>query len=475
MKKLIIPMLLSLSFSVFADANLPQVSAPEELVRGDFAEGTITQISPAEIAEFLPWAQNAKNQLTRALQTARTLPLRDRRTHIERSIRSVVNRSGDRQYQMFMRFSLNRGLLLVSEMSKVMDMTAIGAQESALDILQRSIEVALGFYESDLSFQNRAANGNATTALSYAQFALNFKNSLYAGVINVLDAKAQYRLLYKLVEMVNWDLSRDAHAPNYADSIVEAYELQQDLYPEPVEDDRLNLRYIRRLNSLKILTLGVSNTSSVNEEVGSYIGNGRRTDIQSEDLRIARSALNASSWTARLAAVNQISNMPGDDVTALLIDKYLDSDSDVTAAVHSALLKRDISNSALQARIMNVYGRASSWTTRQNIARLLSRARNSQVTSYLIQILTQDSDSDVQAAALKAINQRSVSHEHLSDLEALSRSSSWTKRQSAARILGDVQHMDSFRLLGKMLARESDSDVIAAINNSMNRLRTVLN
>ncbi|MCE3011978.1 MAG: hypothetical protein LW878_02835, partial [Proteobacteria bacterium] len=85
MKKLIIPMLLSLSFSAFADLSLPQISAPDELVRGDFAEGTITQISSAEIAEFLPWAQNAKNQLTRALNTARTLPLRDRRTHIERS------------------------------------------------------------------------------------------------------------------------------------------------------------------------------------------------------------------------------------------------------------------------------------------------------------------------------------------------------------------------------------------------------
>jgi hypothetical protein len=475
MKKLIIPMLLSLSFSAFADLSLPQISAPDELVRGDFAEGTITQISPAEIAEFLPWAQNAKNQLTRALNTARTLPLRDRRTHIERSIRSVVNRSGDRQYQMFMRFSLNRGLLLVSEMTKTMDMTDIGANESALDILQRSIEVALSFYESDLSFQNRAQNGNTTTVLSYAQFATSFKNSLYAGVINVLDAKAQYRLLYKLIEMVNWDLSRDAHANNHAESIVEAYELLQDLHPEPVEDDRLNLRYIRRLNSLKLLSLGTPAVQRPVDDVGTFIGSGRRTEIQTEDLRIARSALNASSWTARLAAVRQISEIAGDDVTALLIERYLDSDGDVLAAVHSALMRRDVSDAQLQAKIMNVYGRSGSWSARNNMTKLLARARSSQATSFLIQILNNDSDGDVQASAYSALSSRSLGYEHLSDLEVLSRNASWTKRQRAAQLLGRLEHMDSFRLLGKMLARESDGDVISAINSSMTKLRTVLN
>ena len=256
MKPLIISALLfSLSFSARADTSLPRIHAPEELVTGDFEEGVITQISPAEIAEFLPWAQNAQNQLTRALNTTRSIPLRDRLPHLEHAVKSVVNLSGSRQYQMFMRFALNRGLLLVSEMSKTMDMTQIGAQENALDLLQRSIQVALSFYESDLSFQNRSHNGNSSVQLSYARFGLSFKSALYYGVINVLDAKAQYRLMHKLVEMTNWDLSRDAHASTYADSIVEAYDMLEDLRDNFPEDARSNLRLIRRLNSLKILTL----------------------------------------------------------------------------------------------------------------------------------------------------------------------------------------------------------------------------
>ncbi|MCE3011779.1 MAG: hypothetical protein LW878_01820 [Proteobacteria bacterium] len=246
---------LSFSLQAFSQVSLPRIDAPEELTAGSFEEGTITRISESEIAEFLPWAQNAQNQLNRALNTARSMPLRDRLPHIERAVKSVVNRSGSRQYQMFMRFALNRGLLLVSEMQSSMNMEDIGAQENALDLLQRSIQVALSFYESDLSFQNRAQNGNNSTVLSYARFGLLFKDSMLAGVINVLDANAQYRLMYKLVEMTNWDLSRDAHANSYADSIVEAYELMQDLPAEPLADDRANLRLIRRLNALKILTL----------------------------------------------------------------------------------------------------------------------------------------------------------------------------------------------------------------------------
>lgn len=270
--KLLAVLALSFSLQALAQVSLPRIDAPEELTGGTFEEGTITRISDAEIAEFLPWAQNAQNQLNRALNTARSMPLRDRLPHIERAVKSVVNRSGSRQYQMFMRFALNRGLLLVSEMQSHMNMEEIGAQENALDILQRSIQVALSFYESDLSFQNRAQNGEASTVLSYARFGLLFKDNLLAGVINVLDAKAQYRLMYKLVEMTNWDLSRDAHANSFADSIVEAYELLQDLPAEPVADDRAGLRLIRRLNALKLLTLSAPSAPGRGSVGGSSTG-----------------------------------------------------------------------------------------------------------------------------------------------------------------------------------------------------------
>ncbi len=252
--KQIIPATLAALFSLGALATeLPNVPAPRELTSGEFAEGTVTQLTEAEVAEFLPWAQNARNTLNRALTQARSLPLRDRRAHIERAVEGVVRRSGSRQYQMRMRFALNRGMLLVDELERHVDMNSLGAQENALDILQRSIAAGLAFYETDLAFQRRTEEGNTSTVVEYARFGASYMRELYPAVLNVLDASAQYRLLYKLIEMVNWDLSRDAEAASYSEIIVEAYELLQGLPQAPERDDRANLRMIRRLHSLRII------------------------------------------------------------------------------------------------------------------------------------------------------------------------------------------------------------------------------
>ncbi len=253
--------LLILSLPVFA-TDLPQVQPPRELVSGEFAEGTITQLTAAEVAEFVPWAQNAQNQLNRALTQARSLPLRDRLPHVEHAMQAVVRRSGSRQYQMSMRFALNRGLLLVDELERHVDMNEVGAQESALDLLQRAITVGLAFYESDLSFQRRAQNGDTSSVVEHARFGIAFMQGMYPGVLNVLDAGAQYRLLHKLIEMVNWDLSRDGEAASYAETIVEAYDLLQAMPATPPAEDRASLRLIRRLHSLRIISAQVQATRS---------------------------------------------------------------------------------------------------------------------------------------------------------------------------------------------------------------------
>lgn len=254
-KKLVLLVATQLIYSTVLAQGLPTIKTPDELSAGAFAEGTITRLSSAEVAEFLPWAQNARNQLNRALTQVAQLPLRERLPVLERVARAVVAQSGPRQYQLLMRFALNRGLLLVDELERSTDMSAIGAIENALDLVQRSITVALRFYESDLAFQQRAVSDTHAVTIPHAQFGRAFMQELYPAVVNVLDAGAQYRLLYKLVEMVNWDLSRDAEANVFAEIIVEAYELTQDLPAVPSGDDKTNLRYVRRLNSLRIVSL----------------------------------------------------------------------------------------------------------------------------------------------------------------------------------------------------------------------------
>ncbi len=290
MKQLLFSFLLiGLAQASWASLSLPRIAAPEELSDGDFAEGTLTQLSSQEVAEFLPWAQNAQNQLSRALTVARTMPLRERPQYIDRAIRNVVGRSGGRQYQMFMRFALNRGMLLVKELEKFADMDAVGAQENALDILQRSIQVALSFYESDLSFQRRAQSGESGVELTYARFGASYMSGLYPALINVLDSAAQYRLMYKLVEMTNWDLSRDAGAQAFAEHIVEAHDMLSDLPAEPLRSDRDNLRNVRRLHGLRILT--VKNSVDEVDRLARLSAEAREAELRRTQEEAARAEL----------------------------------------------------------------------------------------------------------------------------------------------------------------------------------------
>jgi hypothetical protein len=76
-----------------------------------------------------------------------------------------------------------------------------------------------------------------------------------------------YRFLYILVQMVNWDLSRDADTAKYAETIVEAHEMTVDLPEQALNHDKDNLRLIRRLNSLRIIQVrNISTSTRVTEE-----------------------------------------------------------------------------------------------------------------------------------------------------------------------------------------------------------------
>lgn len=253
--KSIIFVLTICSLSLCFAADIPVITTPSELARGEYAEGTVTRMSEAEVNEFRPWASNAKSVLTRALSQIKNMPLGDRATYLKTTIQSVVVQSGTRQYQTLMRFALNRGMLLLDEFERLVPATELGQTESGLDILLASVRSSLSFYESDLNFQERVQAGLASTDIPYATFAANFSLNLVPSVLNVMNAKAQYRLMYKLVEMLTWDLSRDANAAAYAEIITEAYDLLKGLPEESRLDDRQTLRLTRKLNALGLSTL----------------------------------------------------------------------------------------------------------------------------------------------------------------------------------------------------------------------------
>lgn len=261
--KLLFPLVLAaLSFSSFAKENrpLPQVQPPRELVDvgSEYAEGTITRLTAQDVAIFVPFAQNAQNVLTKALKDIDTMPIEQQVKHLSTVIKSVVKRSGEKSYQMLMRFALNRGLFLVSELMREADVNDVGVLENALDLQVRSIRLALSVYESDLSYQRRAATGSTSTSIGYASFTMGFAQYMLPGVMNVFDATAQYRLFYKTLEMINWDLSRDDAALDYSDAIIEIYDTLQMLEENAGSDDFETILNIRKLHSLRDIVAKLS-------------------------------------------------------------------------------------------------------------------------------------------------------------------------------------------------------------------------
>ncbi|WPU65225.1 hypothetical protein [Peredibacter starrii] len=285
MKLLILSTVLFIGNAMAKD--LPPVQAPRELTEtsSEFAEGTITRLSAADVDIFIPYAQNAQSVLNKALEDIRSMTVQQQVKHLTAVIKAVVRNSGQKNYQTFMRFSLNRTLFLVQELVKETDWATSGTVENVLNIQVKGIELALRFYESDLAYQRRANQGKETVALNHAAFANDFGRTMLTATQNVLDASAQYRLLYKILEMINWDFSRDQYAIELSDTIVEIYTTLYSMDENPTANDADSVQNIRRLNTL---IASVEKTSGVLNEIARKNGeelSERQRELEREAIR----------------------------------------------------------------------------------------------------------------------------------------------------------------------------------------------
>ena len=238
-----------LSFSTFA-VDLPVVAPPEEFQSGEFAEGTMTEMSPQDVQRFLPWAENAQKTLADALKESKRLPLAEKVAFLENEIQTVVRGSGNKSYQMFMRYSLTRGLLLTKILKEESDIRDIGILENHLSILVSSIDLARKFYESDFSSQNNQSE-EKFKAPAHVDFAREMGRTYLYHALSIFDISAQYRVYYKVLEMVNWDLAQDPRAsdPKNAEIIVDIYKTLQRLPKKPHAEADL-LPHIKTMNFL---------------------------------------------------------------------------------------------------------------------------------------------------------------------------------------------------------------------------------
>lgn len=167
--KFVIPMimtavLLGQNLKATEEITLPVITKPAIL-----DEGTQRVLSPDQIAELLPWAKDSKLFLTDALNDLDSIPMSLKVERLLQSIKQVVQDSGSKNSELFMRYILNRGLAVNDILSKEVDMDAIGSIDAQFRILRQTVE--------------------------YFNFLTNLNNSIF-------DASAQYNIQRTALEFL---------------------------------------------------------------------------------------------------------------------------------------------------------------------------------------------------------------------------------------------------------------------------------
>ena len=241
---------INLSLAQTNEKKLPDVKKPAELSSGEFEEGTLVSLTEDEVETFEVWAINLESLLYQSLKDSMNKPINERVEFIENEIKNIVRSSGKKKYQTLMRFALNRGMLLNKILLDESDINVRGTVENQIDILVKSIDIAREFYQSDLDFHMQVQSLDDPVQIQYAQFGLRFARKMFFAAINIFDASAQYRVLYKILEMLNWDIVQDSHSILYSEVIIDIYRLLESFDEMNVIDDQLNLKRVRQMIQL---------------------------------------------------------------------------------------------------------------------------------------------------------------------------------------------------------------------------------
>lgn len=213
MKKNLILIALSsmlLSTAIFADdVAIPVVKKPDVLL-----EGTQQTLTTEQIAELLPWAKNSKSFLTDLISSTQGLNTEDKIERLTDGIKQTVGESAPKNSELFMRYILNRSIVISETLDAETDRNAIGSNDTKLRVLLTSAKLAIKYYDIDVnSLTNK-------TIMPFEDFGIEYFNFLNDLNKSIFDASAQYKIQRISLEWLQWDLYRSLNNTTYASSIV---------------------------------------------------------------------------------------------------------------------------------------------------------------------------------------------------------------------------------------------------------------
>jgi len=247
-----------------------------------FDEGTETKLTPEQVAEILPWTLNSQNLLKDLLSRVENLPYSQARVELIRGIQEASTKSFPKRSELLMRFALNRALKIASEIEKEASLATPGVVDQEVRILKFSAELAINYYPNDIEYLNgKPTQGTDPVSLPYAQFGVQYAQTLMSVTESILDASAQYKIGIIALGLLQWDLYRDMNKVHYATAIQKIYTFLKNAPQAAAPQDALTVKqympqlrkvYAEAVNELAGQNLKVPGALPTSSTDGIHVG-----------------------------------------------------------------------------------------------------------------------------------------------------------------------------------------------------------
>jgi hypothetical protein len=453
---LILSLIASISFplkSFAEEVSLPEVKKPLIL-----NEGIQTTLTAEQIAELMPWAKDTKFFLVDLLDNIGPLSTDDKIEKLISGIQDAVGESAPKNSELLMRYILNRALVIKDLITKEADPEAVGTKDVLIRTLVSSVKMAIQYYDIDMSALTTQKSNS-----SFVSFGMEYFNFLTELNKSIFDASAQYLIERTALEWYQWDLYRDLNNKMYAPQIV-----------------KIN-------NSLKTFS-----TKKISD--AQAISSIRQMKKIAEQLDVTGTINRMKSEQRKIEDEKRLKNLKKEDEIKAEVKRQEEARAAEERKAALDLL-RNPRTEILQERV-NVFIKTlasnESWSLRRDAANALALIPGADITDFLLRTyaINSDSDSDVRAAVGNAIYMRLGNRDYTlktDDFDSLNKKiiseivsnhlfsmDNWEARRIIVQSLGKIPTVESYRILGIALQREGDTDVKAAIVESMNKIAATL-
>lgn len=231
-----------LSTAILADdIDMPVVKKPDVLL-----EGTQQTLTAEQIESILPWAKDSKNFLADLISSTQGLNTNDKIERLTDGIKQTVGESAPKKSELFMRYILNRSLVIAETLDAEIDRDAVGSNDTKLRVLLTSAKLAIKYYDIDLkSLTNK-------TAMPFEVFGIDYFNFLNDLNKSIFDASAQYKIQRTSLEWLQWDLYRSLNNTTYAAQIVKLNNALKILPSKKISDAQsiANIKQMKKIIEL---------------------------------------------------------------------------------------------------------------------------------------------------------------------------------------------------------------------------------